>query len=68
MGEIVNLRRARKNKARFITTSEAAANRTKFGRSRAEAGAADMLRALDTARLEGHKRSFSEASTHDNAD
>ncbi len=36
MGEIVNLRRARKDKARREKDSEAATNRQRFGRTRAE--------------------------------
>ena len=36
MAEIVNLRRARKDKARQQRESEAAANRRRFGRTKAE--------------------------------
>ncbi len=36
MGEIVNLRRARKEKERRDRDSEAAANRRRFGRTKAE--------------------------------
>lgn len=36
MGEIVNLRMARKRKARAEAETEAAANRAKFGRTKAE--------------------------------
>lgn len=36
MGEIVNLRRARKEKERRERDSEAAANRRRFGRTKAE--------------------------------
>jgi Domain of unknown function (DUF4169) len=36
MGEIVNLRRVRKEKERRERDSEAAANRRRFGRTRAE--------------------------------
>jgi hypothetical protein len=36
MAEIVNLRRARKDKARQLRESEADANRRRFGRTKAE--------------------------------
>jgi hypothetical protein len=36
MGEVVNLRRARKAKARVTTEAQAAANRIAFGRTKAE--------------------------------
>ena len=39
MAEIVNLRRARKDKARQQRESEAAANRRRFGRTKAEKSA-----------------------------
>jgi len=39
MAEIVNLRRARKDKARQQLESEAAANRRRFGRTKAEKAA-----------------------------
>ena len=39
MAEIVNLRRARKDKARRERESEADANRRRFGRTRAEKAA-----------------------------
>ena len=48
MAEIVNLRRARKDKARRESDSEADANRRRFGRTKAER-AADQ-RAQDHAR------------------
>ncbi len=38
MGEIINLRRARKAKAREAAAGEAAANRALHGRTKAEAG------------------------------
>ena len=55
MGEVVNLRRARKAKRRAEGTATAAANRAAFGRTRAEKAAstaeADRLaRDLDGAR------------------
>jgi hypothetical protein len=55
-GEIVNLRRARKEKAHATASKEADANRAKFGRTRAERDAADQARALEERRLEAHRR------------
>lgn len=56
MGEIVNLRRARKEKARSANDAEAAANRAKFGAKKAERAhrAAETDRAVKS--LDGHKR------------
>jgi hypothetical protein len=45
MDSIINLRRARKRKAREITSKEAAANRIKSGRSRAEREITDRIHA-----------------------
>lgn len=57
MGEVVNLRRARKQLKRAAADDKAAANRAKFGRTRAEKArdedAAERLsRAQDQAKLE----------------
>ncbi|MFD2233602.1 DUF4169 family protein [Phaeospirillum tilakii] len=57
MGEIINLNRARKAKARTEREAQAAANRRAFGRTRAEreADAAERRRQaaeLDARRLE----------------
>lgn len=59
MGEIVNLRLARKAAARRSKEAEAAANRLSHGRTRAEreateAEAARTARLLDGAKREGH--------------
>ena len=60
MAEIVNLRRARKDKARRDRESEADANRRRFGRTKAEKSAdkdaeARARRSLDAKRLEPEK-------------
>lgn len=57
MGEIVNLRRVRKAKARVTADATAAANRAAFGRTRAEKAAAGIEaerceRALNGAKLD----------------
>ena len=56
MGEVVNLRQARKQKARAEKEAQAETNRAKFGRSKAEKleGAAEKTRAEK--HLDGHKR------------
>lgn len=57
MAEVINLRRARKARDRADAARVAAANRAKFGRTRAEreadaAGRAKAEHALDGARLD----------------
>ncbi len=56
MAEIINLRRARKAKARITSAAQAEANRIAFGRTKAErqatAADADRVRRL----LDGAKR------------
>jgi Domain of unknown function (DUF4169) len=56
MDSIINLRRARKRKAREITSKEAAANRIKSGRSRAEREVTDRIHAIEDRRLNAHLR------------
>jgi Domain of unknown function (DUF4169) len=56
MGEIVNFRRARKRKSRANSALQAAAHRLKFGLSRADREAAEKIRDLDRARLDGCRR------------
>jgi hypothetical protein len=68
MGEIVNLRRARKGKARAASALEAATNRSKFGLSRVERATAASARDLDSARLDGHKRERTGQATDDHAE
>jgi hypothetical protein len=56
MGEIVNLRRVRKAKARITASKEADAARAKSGRTRAARDAAGQARMLEEKRLEAHRR------------
>lgn len=56
MGEIVNLRRARKRDARLREEAAAAANRTAFGAPKAAKGQARAERELAARRLDGHRR------------
>lgn len=55
MGEIVNLRRARKNKARARDEAVAAANRVAFGVSKSAKQAARAERDLAERRLDDHR-------------
>lgn len=56
MGEIVSLRTARKARARADAQTTAAANRAKFGRTKAERAAEDQEAARRAALLDGAKR------------
>ncbi|MCP8937200.1 DUF4169 family protein [Alsobacter sp. SYSU M60028] len=53
--DIVNLRRARKAKARADKDAQAAENRIRFGQPKAERSRADAIARLDASRLEGHR-------------
>lgn len=55
MADIVNLRRARKAKARATDDAKAAENRIKFGRTRAERERVAADAKLGLSRLDGHK-------------
>lgn len=55
MAEIVNLRRARKAKARASDDAKAAENRAKFGRTRQERERVEAEAEIGLARLDGHK-------------
>ncbi|ONF95582.1 DUF4169 family protein [Sphingomonas jeddahensis] len=56
MGEVINLRRARKAKARVEAEHKAAANRVAFGRTRAEREAAAAETERRDKALDGAKR------------
>jgi hypothetical protein len=62
MGEIVNLRRARKAKAREESASLAAANRRKFDVTLAEKDAVRAEQDLAARQLDAHKRKGAPAS------
>ncbi len=57
MADIVNLRRARKDKARRQRESEAAANRLRFGRSKARKAADQEAEARAEHTLDGKRLS-----------
>ncbi|MGQ3356785.1 MAG: DUF4169 family protein [Phreatobacter sp.] len=56
MGDIVNLKRARKRKAREAESLGADANRLRFGRPASERKLDEAREALEAKRLDGHKR------------
>lgn len=56
MGEIVNLNRARKARAKADAKRTAEANRLTFGRTKAERLTTQAQRERDAAQLDGHKR------------
>lgn len=56
MGDLVNLKRARKRKARQAGSLDAEANRLRFGRPAKERKLDEARAALEAKRLDGHKR------------
>ena len=56
MGEVINLRLARKAKKRSDKAREAEANRAKFGRSKAEKAAQHIEQARTERELDGKRR------------
>jgi hypothetical protein len=55
MADIVNLRRARKDKARREQEAEAAANRRRFGRTKVEKGADKDAKARAEREIDGKR-------------
>ena len=55
MGDVVNLRRARKDKARSAADRKAEANRVAFGRTKAEKSLTKAERDLAERRIDGHR-------------
>ena len=55
MGEVVNLRQARKAKVRAEGEQEAAANRQKFGRRKDDKELMQQIEDLREKNLDGHK-------------
>ena len=56
MAEIINLNRARKERAAAEKKAKAAANRGKHGRSKAEASLSDAEKTLMRDKLDAHRR------------
>jgi hypothetical protein len=61
MGEIVNLRRARKDQARRLREAEASANRLVFGRAKSERDLSAATTELEQKRLDAHRLAHDEA-------
>ncbi len=55
MGEVVNLRQARKARARVEAEKEAETNRIAFGRPKKARTLQEKRKAMDVARHEGHR-------------
>lgn len=55
MGDVVNLRRARKARDRASAEAQAEQNRITFGRTKAERKLTEAEKALAERRLEGHR-------------
>ncbi|MGJ0507173.1 MAG: DUF4169 family protein [Methylocystis sp.] len=56
MGDVVNLRRARKDRARREKEAQAQENRVAFGRPKGERELSAAQKRLDNARLDAHRR------------
>jgi len=56
MAEIINLRTARKRRARSDKADEAANNRIKFGRTKGEKALTKAEKDLADRKIDGHKR------------
>lgn len=56
MNDIVNLRRARKHKARALAEREAAENRIQYGRTKNEKKQTKALNDAAQRKIDGHKR------------
>jgi hypothetical protein len=61
LGEIVNLRRARKSHEKRREEAQAEQNRVRFGLSKAEKQLAEKARAQATRNLDGHLRESAES-------
>jgi len=66
MAEIINLRRVRKQKTRSDREQKADANRTKFGRSKAEKSVSKLTNLREKSHIDGHKLSTRYADRPDN--
>jgi hypothetical protein len=63
MAEIINLRMARKHKARADKEAQAAQNRISFGRTKAEKQLSAAQKALADKKIAGHQRDDKDQET-----
>ena len=68
MAEIINLRGARKAKARSHAQAAAAENRAKHGRPKAERLTSGKVRSLAERRLDAHRRSDADTGSDNDAE
>jgi hypothetical protein len=68
MGEVVNLRQARKRRDRDAREKEADANRVKHGLSKPEKGLSAARREHDARKLDGHRLESGATATEDSAE
>jgi len=67
MAEIINLNRARKERAAAEKKAQAKANRSKHGRSKGEKGLADAEKSMMSDKLDAHRRERGEDDETDPA-
>jgi hypothetical protein len=65
MGEIINLRRARKERERRRQEAEAQSNRAAHGRAKSERELSESMGKLERDRFEAHRREYGEAPESD---
>ncbi|MEQ1578396.1 MAG: DUF4169 family protein [Hyphomicrobium sp.] len=63
--DIINLRKARKAKARVDKDKQTAQNRVRFGRTKAERECTSLVLNLERSRLDGAKRTMQESDPDD---
>lgn len=68
MAEIINLRMARKHKARADKEAQAQQNRITFGRTKAEKQQTSAEKALADKRIDGHRRDNIDGNGRDGID
>lgn len=68
MAEIINLRMARKHRARADKEAQAAQNRITFGRTKAERQQTSAEKALADKRIDGHRRDNIDGHSRDDID
>jgi hypothetical protein len=65
MGEIINLRRARKEREKRRQEAEAQSNRVAHGRAKSERELSESIARLEVDRFEAHRREYGDAPAWD---